>query len=83
MKSFLKLGLAVMFAALFCSALTVTETKAQFAQQDILNRMDKNNKALQTLRSNVIMVKYNNQLKESDITEGTLAYLPSKGKTHM
>jgi outer membrane lipoprotein-sorting protein len=80
MKSFFRLSLATIAVTLFFSVLTATETKAQAALQDILNRMDNNNKTLQTLRSNVTMVKYNSQLKESDVTEGKAIYLPSKGR---
>lgn len=80
MKSFLRLGLTVIAVAFIFSSFAVTETKAQAVLQEILNRMDKNNKTLQSLRSNVTMVKYNDQLKESDTTEGTTIYLPSKGR---
>lgn len=61
-------------------SLSATETKAQGTIQEILNRMDAHNKALQTLRSNVTMVKYNDQLKESDTSEGTAMYLPAKAQ---
>lgn len=61
-------------------SLSATETKAQGVIQEVLNRMDANNKTLQTLRSNVTMVKYNDQLKESDTTEGTAMYIPSKNR---
>jgi outer membrane lipoprotein-sorting protein len=80
MKSFTRLSLAAIAVIVFFNAFAVSETKAQFAQQEILNRMDRHNKALQSLRSNVKMVKYNNQLKETDVTEGATTYLPSKGR---
>ena len=81
MKSFLRLGLTAIAAVLFFNVLAVTETKAQAnLQNEVLNRMDKHNKALQSLRSNVIMAKYNDQLKETDVTEGKTTYLPSKGR---
>lgn len=68
----------VLAVAFIFGSLNVTETKAQL--QEILNRMDANNKSLQTLRSNVTMVKYNDQLKESDTTEGTAMYIPAKAQ---
>lgn len=80
MKLFLRLSLAAIAVTLFFNTFAVTETKAQGIMQEILNRMDKHNKALQSLRSNVTMAKYNNQLKETDVTEGTTTYLPSKGR---
>lgn len=68
------------FAVAFIfGSLNVTETKAQI--QEILNRMDANNKSLQSLRSNVTMVKYNSQLRETDKPlEGTTIYLPAKSR---
>jgi len=77
MKSFLRLTLTAMVIALFFSAFSVPETEAQILQE-ILNRMDKHNQSLQTLRSDVTMAKYNSQLKENDVTEGSVMYLPVK-----
>lgn len=81
MKSYLKLGLTAIVVALFFNVFAVTETKAQGGvKNEILKRMDAHNKALSSLRSKVTMVKYNSQLQESDTTEGTAIYLPSKGR---
>lgn len=80
MKSFLRISLMTLAVAFVFGSLSATETKAQGAIQEILNRMDAHNKALQSLRSNVTMVKYNDQLKESDTTEGTTMYIPSKNR---
>lgn len=76
MKSFLRISLMTIAVAFIYGSLSVTETKAQL--QEILNRMDANNKSLQSLRSNVTMVKINEQIKETDTNEGTAMYLPSK-----
>ena len=66
---------------LFFSAITVTETKAQGGPlNEILKRMEINRNSMQTLRSDVTMVKYNAQLKESDTIQGTSIYLPLKGR---
>ncbi len=78
MKSFLRLSLAAIAVILFFNAFAVTETNAQL--NDILKRMEVNRNTMKTLRSNVKMVKYNSQLKESDMTEGTSIYLPTKGR---
>ena len=48
---------------------------------EILRRMDANNKALQSLRADVTMVKTNTQLGESDTSVGTTSYLPKSPKT--
>ena len=65
---------------LFFNAFAVTETKAQGILNEILKRMEVNRDTMKTLRSNVTMVKFNSQLKESDTTEGTSIYLPLKGR---
>jgi outer membrane lipoprotein-sorting protein len=74
--SFIAIALAFVFGALF-----VPETSAQI--NDILKRMDEHYKALQTLRADIKMVKYDGTLKvteESDIYEGKVMYLPEKGR---
>jgi len=79
MKLFLRLSLTAIAITLFFSAVTVTETKAQ-QLNEILKRMEINRSAMKTLRSEVTMVKYNAQLKESDKIQGTSIYLPTKGR---
>ena len=79
MKLFLRLSLTAIAITLFFSAVTVTETKAQ-QLNEILKRMEINRNAMKTLRSDVTMVKYNAQLKESDTTQGASIYLPLKGR---
>lgn len=78
MKSFLRLSLMALAIAFIFGSLSVTETKAQL--QEILNRMDANNKSLQSLRANAMMVKYDSLLKESESREGKTIYLPSKAR---
>jgi len=78
MKLFLRLSFTITVVALLFSVFSAPETKAQAVLQIILNRIDTHNKSLQTLRSNVTMEKYNSQLKETDVTEGTMMYLPMK-----
>lgn len=46
----------------------------------ILKRMDDHNKSLTSLRANVEMAKYDPQIKETDTTIGTVAYLPQRNK---
>ena len=80
MKTYLKLTLATIAVTLFFNAFAVTETKAQGALNEILKRMEVNRNSMQTLRSDVTMVKYNAQLKETDTTYGRSTYLPAKGR---
>lgn len=79
MKSFIKSGFAAIAITIFFNAFAISEAKAN-PLNEILKRMETNRTSMKTLRSNVTMVKYNDQLKESDTTEGTAIYMPSKGK---
>lgn len=80
MKSFFRLNLAIVALTLFFGALSVSETKAQGVLNEVLNRMDKHNKALTSLQTSVKMEKINAQLGETDVYEGTAKYLPQRGK---
>ena len=65
---------------LFFNVFAATEANAQGILNQILNKMDEHNKALKSLRANVTMVKFNDQLKETDTTEGRAIYVPAKGR---
>jgi outer membrane lipoprotein-sorting protein len=80
MKLFLRTCFATIALTLFFGAFAAIETKAQNLLPEILKRMETHRNTLTSLRSNVTMVKYNAQLKESDKTEGTSIYLPTKGR---
>ncbi len=80
MHKVLRFGVAVFTLTVFFSAFTVTETKAQGILNEILKRMDTNNKNLTSLRAEVTMVKFNAQLSDHDTTVGTVIYRPRPGK---
>lgn len=80
MKNYFRLGFAALALVMFFSAFALTETKAQGAIDQILKRMDAHYKALQTLKSDVKMVKYDSLLKTEDVYEGKTMYLPRKGR---
>ncbi len=81
MKSFTKIGLAAFAVMLFFSAFAAVETKAQAGVlNEIYKRMEAHRNSLDSLKTNVKMVKYNPQLDESETTEGTATYLPGKGR---
>jgi len=80
MKSFLKLGFAAVTLTLFFGAFAAIETKAQNILPEILKRMETHRNSLTSLRTNVMMLKVNEQLGEKDVTEGTASYLPAKGR---
>lgn len=71
---------AASFALMFVfGAFAAVETNAQVLNK-ILDTMDAHYKALSSLQANVVMSKYNAQIDERDTTEGTVKYLPLKGR---
>ncbi|MCA1625787.1 MAG: outer membrane lipoprotein carrier protein LolA [Acidobacteria bacterium] len=83
MKSFLRLSFMAIALTLFFNAFAVTETKAQGVLNEVLKRMEINRQSLQTLRANISMAKYNAQLGENDLTQGTVVYMPGKKEREM
>lgn len=79
MKVF-RLSFAAIALTLLFSSFAVVKTKAQGELNETLRRMEVNRNTMKTLRSDVTMVRYNAQLKETDTTEGTSMYLPMKGR---
>lgn len=77
MNKILRLGLTTLALLFVFNAFAVTETKAQIVNK-ILDTMDAHYKALSSLQANVKMDKYNAQLDEHDVTEGTVKYVPQK-----
>lgn len=54
---------------------TATESKAQRVLPEILDRMDKYNKAITSLEAGVTMEKYDSTLKISETSSGTASYI--------
>lgn len=77
MSKFLRFGLTTLALLFVFNIFAVTETKAQIVNK-ILDTMDAHYKALSSLQANVKMDKYNAQLDEHDVTEGTVKYVPQK-----
>ena len=80
MRKALRYSLFAIGLGLYVSTISVTEAKAQNFLGEILRRMDVNNKSLQSLRSEVTMVKTNVQINVSDTTYGNTSYLPKTAK---
>lgn len=78
----LRNALLVALVGVLFGSLSVTEVRAQYLG-DVLRRMDVYNKSLQSLTADVTMVKYNPQLKSSDLSVGNTSYLPKTPKTKM
>ncbi|MDQ3133093.1 MAG: outer membrane lipoprotein carrier protein LolA [Acidobacteriota bacterium] len=79
MSKFLRFGLTTLALLFVFNIFAVTETKAQIVNK-ILDTMDAHYKALSSLQANVKMNKHNAQLGENDVIEGTVKYLPLKGR---
>lgn len=82
MKKFLTLGLV--FAVLVASLLAVAPPRAN-AQgaglvSSIINRMERNRRDLHSLRSSIVMEKYNAQVRDKDYYYGNVIYLPGAGR---
>lgn len=78
-----RVGIIAICLGFFFSTVSVSEAKAQNILGEILSRLDKYNKSLQSLRADVTMVKHNPQLNVSDTMVGTTSYLPKTGKRVM
>lgn len=76
MKNYFKLGL-ITTALIFTFSIF---TNAQTNINEILKRMDEHQKALSSLKASVMMDKYNSQLDEHDIYEGSAKYVKVKDK---
>ena len=77
MNKYLRLILpAIAIVFLFNAA--ATETSAQDVLRKILKRMDDNNKSLTSLKANIKMEKRDTMLGETDLSEGSLSYLPGR-----
>jgi outer membrane lipoprotein-sorting protein len=69
---------AIAIAFLFSAA--ASEASAQDVLRKILKRMDDNNKSLISLKSNIKMEKRDSVLNETDLSEGSLSYLPGRSQ---
>jgi outer membrane lipoprotein-sorting protein len=83
MNKFLRFGFMAIALVFFFNAVAVTETKAQIVLNEILKRMEAHRAALQTMQSEVTMVKTDALLGESDTYQGTVKYIPGKTENNM
>ena len=82
MKKYLTLGLAA--ALLLTTALAVIPSTANAQSagliSSVINRMERNRRDLRSLRSGIIMQKYNAQLRAYDDFHGQVIYTPGTGR---
>jgi outer membrane lipoprotein-sorting protein len=79
MNKIIRLGVTAIALMLVMNIFAVTETKAQIVNE-ILKRMEAHKNSLSSLKANITMAKYQSQLGETDVYEGTTLYLPAKGR---
>ena len=79
MKKFLRVSLIAAAIAFMFGGMAVTQSQAQVLRE-VLKRMEDHYQKLTSLRANVKMDKYNSQLDEHDVSEGTTIYVPQKGR---
>jgi outer membrane lipoprotein-sorting protein len=79
MKKYFRVLLPAMAILFLFSALSAN-VSAQGPINEVLKRMDNNNKGLTSLKSNIKMAKTDSVLGETDLTEGELNYLPGKSE---
>ena len=82
MKKLVPLG---MVAALMCAAIIqpYRTANAQTAglMSSILTRMERNRQSLKSLRANIVMEKYNAQLRDKDSYRGVVLYMPGASRS--
>jgi outer membrane lipoprotein-sorting protein len=82
MKKLIPLGLAVAVLLTVLAGSSPRQVNAQGAGvvSSILNRMERNRRDMRSLRASISMEKWNNQLRESNKSEGVMAYMPATGR---
>ena len=82
MKRLVPLGLAValLLAAVAVSSPTETHAKGPGFLSSVLNKMQRNQQSLKSLRASVDMIKYNSQTGDEDRYSGIVLYVPAAGR---
>jgi outer membrane lipoprotein-sorting protein len=81
MNKIIRYSVLAIGLAFLVSGVSVREGRAQAdVLPEILKRLDTNNKSLQSLQSDVTMVKFESVLNVSDTYLGSTSYLPKIGK---
>ncbi len=80
MQKIIRLGLFSIAFTFAFSIFAVSDVNAQGPLTEILNRMEKHRNSLSSLKADVKMAKTDALLKETDITFGTVIYLPVENR---
>ncbi len=78
MKKLFSLSLAVglFLATMFLAPASRTNAQSAGLVSSILNRMQRNQRSLKTLRADISMEKYNSQLRDKEMFYGVVLYIP-------
>jgi len=76
----LSLAVAVLLTVLVGSSPTSVNAQGAGVVSSILNRMERNRRDMRSLRAAISMEKWNDQLRESEKSEGWVAYMPAQGR---
>jgi outer membrane lipoprotein-sorting protein len=79
MTKYIRTPITVVTLGLLFGILSVSETNAQGILNTILTRMDAHYQALSSVKASIKLEKVNAQLGESDVSSGTIKFLPKKG----
>ena len=79
MKKYLRFVLPAI-AIVFLVNASAGVVSAQDVLRQILKRMDENNKSLTSLKGSIKMAKHDSVLKETDISEGSISYIPGRSE---
>ena len=80
MKRIFSLSLVAGLTLVVVSVASVAIVNAQAGMvSSILNRMTRGQQSLKTLRANIVMEKYNSQIREKDTYQGIILYIPGPG----
>lgn len=82
MKRLVPLGLMIALLFVTVAVSSPPDAKAQGAGliSSILNRMERNQKSLKSLRASVDMEKYNAQIQDKENYKGVVLYVPAEGR---
>ncbi len=82
MRKLVPLGIALcLVLAAFVSPIRTSSAQGAGLVSSILNRMERNQRSLKSLRANITMEKYNAQLRDKDGYRGIVAYIPGAGRS--
>ena len=84
MKKLVTFGLALALLVVTPAVVPTTSSTANAQSaglvSSILNRMERNRRDLKSLRAGIIMQKYNAQIKDYDMYQGEVQYVPGTGR---